>query len=108
MRHVGQEFRFVLRRQRQFRGLFFNRATRLFDLLVLALHLHVSFGKLLRLLFQLLVGLLQLALLRLQFGCELLRLLQQPFRLHRRFDRVQHDPDARRQLLQEGHLQVGE
>ena len=48
---------------------------RLLDLLVLALHLDVLFGKLLRLLLQLLVGLLQLALLGLQFAGKLLRLL---------------------------------
>ena len=49
---------------------------------------------------QLLVRLLQLALLSLKFRRQLLRLLQQRFGLHRRLDTVQHDTDARRQLLE--------
>src|ERR1044071_7080542 len=40
---------------------------------------------------ELFVRLLQFLLLRLQFDRELLRLLQQTFRTHRRLDRVQHD-----------------
>ena len=56
----------------------------------------VLFGKLLRLLRELLVGLLQLLLLRLQLGGQLLRLLQQAFGLHRRFNGVEHDADAGR------------
>ena len=59
----------------------------------LRFHLDVPFGELLRLLLQLLVGLLQLLLLRLQLAGELLRLLQQAFGLHGRFDRVEHDAD---------------
>ena len=80
------------------------------------------FGELLRLLLKLLVGLLQLLLLRLQFSGELLRLLQQAFGLqkqfsgellrllqqafglHRGFDAVEHDTDAVGELLEEGHL----
>ena len=73
-----------------------------------ALDLVVALGELLRLLLELLVGLLQFALLRLQFGGELLRLLQQTLGLHRRLDAVQHDADARRQLIEERGLQVGE
>ena len=96
VRHVGQEFRLVLRGQRQLGGLFLERAAGLLDFLVLALHLDVALGELLRLLFQLLVGLLQLALLGLQLAGELLRLLEQAFGLHRRFDRVEHDADAGR------------
>ena len=68
VRHVGQEFGLVLRGQRQFGGLFFQGAPRLLDFLVLAFDFDVLFGELLRLLLQLLVGLLQLLLLRLQFG----------------------------------------
>jgi len=49
---------------------------------------------------ELLVGLLQFALLRLQFAGELLRLRQQPFGLHRRFDAVQDDANASRQLIE--------
>ena len=77
-------------------GLLFQRAARLFDFLVLALHLDVAFGELLGLLLELFVGLLQFLLLGLQFAGKLLRLLQQAFGLHRRLDRVQHDADASR------------
>ena len=86
VRHVGQELGLVLRGQRQLGRLLLQRAARLLDLLVLALHLDVALGELLRLLLELLVGLLQLALLRLQLAGELLRLLQQALGLHRRFD----------------------
>ena len=106
VRHVGQELGLVLRGQRELGRLFFQRAAGLLDFLVLALHFDVPLGKLLRLLLELLVGLLQLPLLGLQLGGELLRLLQQAFGLHRGFDRVQHDADRVGELLQEGHLQV--
>ena len=53
---------------------------------------------------ELLVGLLQFLLLRLQLAGELLRLLQQPFGLHRRLDAVEHDADARGQLFEEGQM----
>ena len=84
--------------------LFLQRAPRLLDFLVLAFHFDVAFGELLRLLLELLVGLLQFLLLGLQFAGELLRLLQQAFGLHRRLDRVEHDADAVGELLEEGHL----
>ena len=61
VRHVGQELGLVLRGQRQLGRLFFERAAGLLDFLVLALHLDVALGELLRLLLELLVGLLQLA-----------------------------------------------
>ena len=96
VRHVGEELGLVLRGERELGRLFLERAAGLLDFLVLALHLDVALGELLRLLLELLVGLLQLALLRLQFAGELLRLLQQAFGLHRRFDRVEHDADAGR------------
>jgi len=76
VRHVGQEFGLVFRRQRQLGGLFFERAARLLDFLVLALHFDIALGELLSLLLELLVGLLQFPLLRLQFAGKLLRLLQ--------------------------------
>ena len=104
VRHVGQEFGLVLRGQRQLGRLFLQRAARLFDFLVLALHFDVLFGELLRLLLQLLVGLLQFLLLRLQFAGELLRLLQQAFGLHRRLDTVEHDADAVGELFEEGQV----
>ena len=89
-------------------GLLFQRAARLLDFLVLAFHFDVLFGELLRLLRQLFVGLLQFFLLRLQFGGQLLRLLQQAFGLHRGFNTVEHDADAGGQLFQERQVRGGE
>ena len=108
VRHVGQEFGLVLRGERQFLGLLFQRAAGLLDFLVLAFDFDVLLGKLLRFLRQLLVGLLQLFLLRLQFGGQLLRLLQQSFGLHRGLNAVQHDADAGGQLFQERQMRGGE
>ena len=108
VRHVGEEFRLVLGGERELGCLFLERAARLLDFLVLAFDFDVSFGQLLRLLLELLVGLLQFALLRLQLAGKLLRLLEQAFGLHRRFDGVEHDADAGGQLLEEHRLQRGE
>ena len=108
VRHVGQEFGLVLRGERQFLGLLFQRAAGLLDFLVLAFDFDVLFGQLLRLLRQLLVGLLQFFLLRLQFGGQLLRLLQQAFGLHRGFNAVEHDADAGGQLLEKRQMRGGE
>ena len=77
-----------------------KRAAGLLDFLVLAFDFDVLFGELLRFLRQLLVGLLQFFLLHLEFGGQLLRLLQQAFRLHRGFNTVEHDADAGRQLFE--------
>ena len=104
VRHVGEEFRLVFRGQRKLGRLFLERAPRLFDFLVLSLHLDVALGELLGLLFELFVGLLQFLLLRLQFAGELLRLLQQAFGLHRGLDPVEHDADGVGELFEEGHL----
>ena len=82
-------------------GLLLERAAGLLDLLVLAFDLGVLLGEQLRLLRQLLVGLLQLVLLRLQFGGELLRLLEQAFGRIVASMRVEHDADAAGQLLEE-------
>ena len=108
VRHVGQELRLVLRSERQLAGLLFQCAARLLDLLVLAFDFVVLFGELLRLLRELLVGLLQLLLLRLQLGGELLRLLQQALGLHGGFNRVEHDADAGGELLKECQVRRGE
>ena len=108
VRHVGEEFGFVLRGERQFLGFFFDRAACLLDFLVLAFHFDVLFGELLRFLRELFVGLLQFGLLRLQFGRQLLRLLQQAFGLHRGFNAVEHDADAGGQLLEEREVRSGE
>ncbi len=93
VRHVGQELGLVLRGERQLGGLFLERAAGLLDLLVLALDLGVLLGELLGLGGQLLVGLLQLGLPRLQLGGQLLRLLEQALGAHRRLDGVEHDAD---------------
>ena len=108
VRHVGQELGFVLRGERQLAGLFFQRAAGLLDFLVLAFHFVVLLGELLRLLRELLVGLLQFLLLGLQFGGQLLRLLQQAFSLHGGFDGVEHDADGGGELIEEGELRRGE
>ena len=104
VRHVRQEFRLVLRGQRELGRLLFERAPRLLDFLVLALDFDVLFGELLRLRGQLLVGLLQLGLPRLQLHRQLLRLLQQVLGPHRRLDGVQHDADRLRELLEERQM----
>ena len=106
VRHVGEELGLVLRRQRQLRRLLLERAARLLDLGVLALDFDVLLGELLRLQRQLIVRLLQLVLLRLQLAGELLRLLEQPFGLHRRFDRVEQDADVRHQLVEEREVRT--
>ena len=68
MGHVGQELGFVFRGERQFRGFLLHRAARLIDFLVLAFDFDVLLRELARLLLQLLIGLLQLFLLRLEFA----------------------------------------
>ncbi len=108
MRHVGEEFGLIFRREREFLGLFFERAAGLLDFLVLAFHFDVLFGELLGFLRELFVGLLQFFLLGLEFGGQLLRLLQQAFGLHGRLDTVQHDADARRKLFEEREVRSGE
>ena len=80
----------------------------MFNLLILAFNLGILFGELLSLLGKLFIGLLQFLLLGLKFNRELLRLLQQPFRLHRRFDTVQHNADAGGELLEECKVRRGE
>ena len=83
-------------------------AAGLLDLLVLAFDFHVLLGELLGFLRQLLVGLLQLLLLGLQLGGELLRLLQQRLGLHGGFNAVEHDADAGGELIEEGQMRGGE
>ncbi len=108
VRHVGKELGFVLRCQRKFGRLLFERSPRLLDFLILAFHFKVSFGKLLGFLLKLVVCLLQLSLLRLQFSGELLGLLQQTFGLHRRLNAVEYNADAIRKLLKKRHLRRSE
>ena len=101
VRHVGQELGLVFRGERELGCLFFERAPRLLDFLVLAFDFDVALGELLRLLLELLVGLLQLASAAPAVRRQLLRLLEQTFGLHRRFDGVEHDADAGGELLEE-------
>ena len=101
VRHVGEEFRLVLRRQRQFRGLGFERVTRMLDLGVLALHLRVLLGEQLGLAGQFFVGLLKFGLTRLELDGQLLRLGQQALGPHRRFDGIEYRADALREQVQE-------
>ena len=108
VRHVRKELGLVARGERELRRLVLERAARELDLLVLALDLGVLLGQQACLLRELLVGLLQLALLRLQFRRELLRLLEQTLGAHRRLDGVEHHADAARQLLEERLLRGGE
>ena len=108
VRHVREELGLVARGERQLGGLLFQRAARQLDFLVLALHFGVLLGEQLRLVGELFVGLLQLLLLRLQLAGELLRLLEQAFGAHRRFDRVEHDADTAGELLEEREVRGGE
>ena len=101
VRHVGQELGLVAGGQRELGRLVFERATGLFDFLILAFDLDVLFGKLLRLLRQLLVGLLQLLLRVCNSPASCCDCLSRPSGLHRRFDAVQHDADAGGQLFEE-------
>jgi len=101
VRHVGQEFRLVLRGERELVGLLLERAAGLLDLFVLALDLGVLLGQLLRLLRELLVLLLELR-------GELLGLFQQPLGLHRRLDAVQDDAGRSGQLVEKRQVRLGE
>jgi len=93
--------------QRKLGGLFFERAPRLLDFLVLALHLDVTLGELLSF-----CSSCSLVCCNPSAGPatrgKLLRLLQQAFGLHRGFDAVQHDADAVGELIEERHLRSGE
>jgi hypothetical protein len=108
MTHVRKKFGLVFRSQRQFRRLFLNGAASAFDFLIFGLHLDIALGELLGLLFELIVGLLQLALLRLQLGRKLLGLHQQALGTHCGFDGVEDNADAIGELLQKSGLQIGE
>ena len=108
VRHVREELGLVFRGERQLRGLLFERAAGLLHFLVLPFDFDVLFRELLRLERELFVGLLQLGLPRLQLDGQLLRLLQQVLRPHRRFDRVEHDADRLRELFEERQVRRGE
>ena len=91
MRHVGEEFGLVLRRQRELLGLFLERLAGLLDLLVLALDLLVLVREQPRLLLQFLVGLLQFLLPALQLLRKRLRLREQVLGARVGLDRVDDD-----------------
>jgi len=74
VRHVGEELGLVARGQRELRGLVLERATRVLDLLVLVFDLGFLLGQQRGLQRDVLIGLLQLLLLRLQLSGQLLRL----------------------------------
>ena len=108
MRHVRQKFGFIFRRERKLGGLFLKRVTRLLDFGVLAFHLGVLLGEQSGLGPQFLVGLLQLTLAGLKLGRQLLRLRQQAFGTHRRFDGIEDRADALRQQFEKRQRPVAE
>src|SRR6185295_11299069 len=99
--HVREELGLVLRRERQFSGLFLERAASLFDLSVFALDFGVLLGKQLGLHPQLLIRLLEFRLAGLQLDGELLRLLEEALGAHRRFDGIEDRADALGEQLKE-------
>ena len=102
--HVGEELGLVLGGEGKLGGLFLERAAGLLDLAVLQLDLGVLLGEQPGLGAQFLVGLLKLALARLELDGQLLRLLEQALGAHRRLDRVEHDADAGRELIEEDEV----
>ena len=92
--HVRQELRLVLGGQGELLGLLLEGRAGLLDFLVLLLDLDVLLGQQGGLLLELLVGLPQLFLLRLQLSGQRLGLLQQVLRAGVGLDRVEHDADA--------------
>jgi hypothetical protein len=105
MRHVREEFRLVLRGERQLFGLFLQAVAGLLDLAVLAFDFRVLLGQLARPAFQFGVGLPQLALLRLEFAFQHLRLLpQQHLGAGGGLDRIEHDSQALGQLVEKGQV----
>ena len=101
VRHVRDELRLVPGRGGELLRLLLDEPLRLLDLLVLRLDLAVLLGQERGLLGEILVGLRQLLLARLELLGLRLRLLEEPLRHRRGVDRVQHEADALRQLVQE-------
>ena len=103
--HIGEELGLVLGGQRQLLGLLLDRAPGHVDLEILGLDLALFILEQLRLLLQLLIGVVKLFLLggelglpRLQLLGQQLRLRQQALGAHRRGDGVEHDADRFHQL----------
>ncbi len=102
------ELRLVLGCENQFGGFFLQRAEAgLLDLSVFQLDLGVLRGKQSCLGAKFLIGLLKLALARLELDGQLLRLLEQALGAHRRLDRVEHNADTRRKLIEEDEVRGG-
>jgi len=108
VRHVGEELRLVLRGERELLGLLLERLARLLDLLVLALDFLVLVREQPGLLLELLIGLLELLLPALELLRERLRLLEEVLGPRVRFDRVDDDPDAFGQLIEERFVRRAE
>ena len=102
MRHVGEKFGLVLRRQRELLRLFLQAVAGNFDFAILGFDFGILLGQLARLALQFGISLAQRGLLRLEFAFQLLRLLpQQQLRPGGSFDRIEHDAEAFGQLVEE-------
>src|SRR5207249_2679827 len=104
--HVGQEFALVFGGERKLFRFLFERFLGLLDLAVLGFDLGFLLGEQLRLLLELGVGLLQLQLLALQLFGQRLALFQELFRAHGRGDRVQHNANGLRELIEERKVNI--
>ncbi len=102
--HVGEELGLVFGGEDQLGGLFLQCAAGLLDLAVLELDLGVLLGQEPCLVAQFLIGLLKLALARLELDGQLLRLLEQALGAHRRLDRVEHHADTGGELIEEDQV----
>ncbi len=96
VRHVRDELRLVLRRDRELGRLLLHEQLRLLDLFVLLLRFDVAFGEQARLALEVFVRLAQLLLLRTQLLGLRLRLAQQVLGERVRFDGVHVEADALR------------
>ena len=101
VRHVREELGLVLRGDGELLGLLLDESLGELDLLVLALDLDVLLGEAARLLAEVLVGAAQLLLARLQLLCLGLGLLEQVLGEGVGLDRVEHQPDALGELVEE-------
>ena len=108
VRHVGEEFRLVLGGERELLRLFLERLACLFHLLVLPFYLLLLESEKPGFFFQLLIGLLQFLLPALQFLRKRLRLFEQILGSGVRFDGVDDDADALRELIQERFVRSAE
>src|SRR5579863_8705272 len=101
MAHVREKLALVLRGQRQLLGFLFESGLGLLNLAVLGFDFVLLLGQQMRLFFQLGIGLLKLFSQR-------LALFEELFGAHGRGDRIQHDADALRKLIEECKVDVAE